>query len=117
MPALEGGRILDRGVAVQEPYDAVEQRPAAFGVRDLAPSENDRNFNAVFLLEELFNVAYLKFYIVGFDFCTYFDFFYQAAGLPFTRFFLPLALFVKVLAEIHYPTNRRSCRGGYFDEV
>jgi hypothetical protein len=37
--------------------------------------------------------------------------------LPFTRLFLPLALFVKVLAEIHYPANGRSRRGGYFNEV
>ncbi len=104
VPAVEAGGTFYYRVAVQNRYYSVEQVMAALGMRNFPPPKNNRYLDAIFLLEEFFNVIYLKIYIVGFDLRAYL-YFFNYTSLPSTGFALALALLVKVFAEIHYPTN------------
>jgi hypothetical protein len=107
MSAVERGRVFDHRVTVERGYDLFQQFPAAFGVRYFPASKNDGYLDAIVLLEEFFNVAYLEINIVSFDFGAYFYFFDEAADLAFAGVALPLPLLVQVFTEIHYPANGR----------
>jgi hypothetical protein len=117
MSAVEIGRVFDYRVAVERGDDPVQQIVATLGVRYFSSPEDNSYFYAVLLIEELSNMVYFEFYIVGFDFRTDFYLFDEAAGLRFTCFPLTLTLFVKVFTEIHYAANGRLSLGRDFDQI
>lgn len=84
---------------------------------NLAPAENDRDFNAVFLSEELLDMHDFKIYVVFFDFSADFNLFDYRSRLTLMGFPLPFSLFIKEFPIIHYPANGGLGVGRYLDQI